>query len=158
MRALVQRVREASVAIGGEVTARIGKGYVILLGIRQGDSSEAALFLAEKCAHLRVLEDPAGKMNLSLDDTGGSALVVSQFTLYADAQKGNRPGFSHAARPEEAEPLYAAFVDRMRALLGRERVVTGSFGAMMEVTIVNSGPVTILIESGSQLNERSTIP
>lgn len=158
MRALVQRVREGSVAIGGQTTARIGKGYVILLGIRQGDSREAALFLAEKCAHLRVLEDVEGKMNLSLDDVGGSALVVSQFTLYADAQKGNRPGFSIAARPEEAEPLYIAFLNRMRALLGQERVVTGTFGAMMEVTIVNDGPVTILIESGSQPNERSTMP
>lgn len=97
-------------------------------------------------------------MNLSLDDVGGSALVVSQFTLYADAQKGNRPGFSIAARPEEAEPLYIAFLNRMRALLGQERVVTGTFGAMMEVTIVNDGPVTILIESGSQPNERSTMP
>jgi D-tyrosyl-tRNA(Tyr) deacylase len=154
MRALVQRVVQGSVAINGQTTAQIGKGYVILLGIRQGDSTEAALFLAEKCAHLRVLEDAGGKMNLSLDDVGGSALVVSQFTLYADAQRGNRPGFSLAARPEEAEPLYSAFVDRMRALLGAERVVTGTFGAMMEVSIVNDGPVTILIESGSQANER----
>jgi D-tyrosyl-tRNA(Tyr) deacylase len=156
MRALVQRVREGSVAIGGQTIARISRGYVILLGVKQGDTGEAALFLAEKCAHLRVLEDAGGKMNLSLEDVGGSALVVSQFTLYADAQKGNRPGFSLAARPEEAEPLYVAFVDRMRALLGPERVVTGTFGAMMEVTIVNDGPVTILIESGNQPNERST--
>jgi D-tyrosyl-tRNA(Tyr) deacylase len=156
MRALVQRVREGSVAIGGQTIARISRGYVILLGVKQGDTREAALFLAEKCAHLRVLEDAGGKMNLSLEDVGGSALVVSQFTLYADAQKGNRPGFSLAARPEEAEPLYVAFVDRMRALLGPERVVTGTFGAMMEVTIVNDGPVTILIESGNQPNERST--
>jgi D-tyrosyl-tRNA(Tyr) deacylase len=154
MRALVQRVVQGSVAINGQTTARIGKGYVILLGIRQGDSAEAALLLAEKCSHLRVLEDDGGKMNLSLDDVGGSALVVSQFTLYADAQRGNRPGFSLAARPEEAEPLYSVFVDRMRALLGAERVVTGTFGAMMEVSIVNDGPVTILIESGSQPNER----
>jgi len=156
MRALVQRVREGSVAIGGQTIARISRGYVILLGVKQGDTREAARFLAEKCAHLRVLEDAGGKMNLSLEDVGGSALVVSQFTLYADAQKGNRPGFSLAARPEEAEPLYVAFVDRMRALLGPERVVTGTFGAMMEVTIVNDGPVTILIESGNQPNERST--
>lgn len=158
MRALVQRVREGSVAIGGLPVGRISRGYVILLGVKQGDSREAALFLAEKCAHLRVLEDSSGKMNLSLEDVGGSALVISQFTLYADAQKGNRPGFSLAAKPEEAEPLYNAFVDRMRALLGPERVITGTFGAMMEVTIVNDGPVTILIESASQPNERSTKP
>ncbi len=147
MRALVQRVREGHVSIGGVVRVRIGKGYVILLGIRSGDTEDGARFLAEKCAKLRVLEDSDGKMNLSLADTGGSALVVSQFTLYADAQRGNRPGFTEAARPEIAEPLYRVFVGRMRELLGNERVVTGEFGAMMEVLIANDGPVTILIES-----------
>ena len=147
MRALVQRVASGSVTVDGVVAAKIGKGYVILLGIRQGDTEEAARFLADKCAALRVLEDAQGKMNLSLADVGGSALVVSQFTLYADAQKGNRPSFSIAARPEEAEPLYRLFVERMKATLGSERVVTGIFGAMMEVQIVNDGPVTILIES-----------
>lgn len=147
MRALVQRVTSGSVTIDGAVTATIGKGYVILLGIRQGDTEDGARFLADKCSALRVLEDAQGKMNLSLADVGGSALVVSQFTLYADAQKGNRPSFSIAARPEEAEPLYRLFVERMKSTLGADRVVTGVFGAMMEVQIVNDGPVTILIES-----------
>jgi len=147
MRALVQRVSEGHVSIGGEVTARIGKGFVILLGIRRGDMLDDAKFLGDKCSNLRVMEDADGKMNLSLKDVGGSALVVSQFTLYADAQKGNRPGFTDAARPEEAVPLYEAFVDRMRAHLGHDRVATGTFGAMMEVLILNDGPVTILIES-----------
>jgi D-tyrosyl-tRNA(Tyr) deacylase len=147
MRALVQRVREGHVSISGQVGARIGKGYVILLGIRRGDSMDDARFLADKCANLRVMEDEEGKMNLSLGDVDGEALVVSQFTLYADAQKGNRPGFTDAARPEEAAPLYEAFVDRMRIVLGHDRVRTGTFGAMMEVLITNDGPVTILIES-----------
>ncbi len=147
MRALVQRVREGHVAIGGEVRCRIGRGYVILLGIRRGDTLDEAGSLAEKCAKLRVMEDQEGKMNLALGDVGGEALVVSQFTLYGDAQRGNRPGFTDAARPEEAEPLYNRFVARMRDLLGEKRVVTGEFGAMMEVMIANDGPVTILIES-----------
>jgi D-tyrosyl-tRNA(Tyr) deacylase len=147
MRALVQRVREGHVSIGGIVNARIGKGYVILLGVRHGDSMDDAKFLADRCAHLRVMEDPGGKMNLSLRDVGGDALVVPQFTLYADAQTGNRPGFTDAARPEEAMPLYDAFVARLRAFLGDGRVATGTFGAMMEVHIANDGPVTILIES-----------
>ena len=150
MRALVQRVKEGSVRIGGEIHGRIGIGYVILLGIRQGDTKDGAVFLADKCSGLRVFEDAGGKMNLSLHDVDGAALVVSQFTLYADAQKGNRPGFILAARPQEAEPLYEAFIDRMRSSLGPARVITGVFGAMMEVTIVNDGPVTILIESPNE--------
>ena len=147
MRALVQRVREGHVAIGGAVQARIGKGYVILLGVRQNDTPADAEYMAEKCAHLRVLEDADGKMNLSLRDTGGEVLVVSQFTLYADAQRGNRPGFTAAARPETAEPLYGRFVERLRQILGPDKVQTGVFGAMMEVLIANDGPVTILLES-----------
>jgi D-tyrosyl-tRNA(Tyr) deacylase len=139
-------VRRGAVTIDGRTTAEIGQGLVILLGVRQGDRPESARFLAEKCAHLRVFEDPAGKMNLALQDVGGSVLVVSQFTLYADAQKGNRPGFSLAAGPDDAEPLYEGFVGRMRELLGAEKVQTGVFRAMMDVTIVNDGPVTILIE------------
>ena len=146
MRALVQRVSRGSISIDGTPTSGIGKGFVILLGVRQGDAKESALFLAEKCANLRVFEGENEKMNLGLRDVGGSVLVVSQFTLYGDAQKGNRPGFTLAARPDEAEPLYEAFVARMRDVLGRERVHTGVFRAMMEVTIVNDGPVTILIE------------
>ncbi len=147
MRAVVQRVSEGSVTIDGNVCASIGRGYVILLGIRTGDSKEAALFLADKCANLRVFEDAGGKMNLSLKDVDGSVIVVSQFTLYGDAQKGNRPSFIDAARPDEAEPLYNVFVDRMRSLLGNGKVGVGVSRAMMEVKIVNDGPVTILIES-----------
>ncbi len=147
MRAVVQRVREGSVAIDGSVHARIGKGFVVLLGIKKGDTPQAAEYLADKCSHLRVFEDVDGKMNLSLQDVGGEALVVSQFTLYADAQKGNRPGFSEAASPEEAEPLYKTFVQRMRSVVGDAQIHTGVFRAMMQVTIVNDGPVTILIDS-----------
>lgn len=146
MRALIQRVRRGSVEIDGTTAAEIGKGFVVFLGVRQGDVKESALFLADKCASLRVFEDGQGKMNLALREVDGKVLIVSQFTLYADAQKGNRPGFSLAARPEEAEPLYESFVSRMKQSLGSERVQTGVFRAMMEVTIVNDGPVTILIE------------
>jgi len=147
VRALVQRVSEAAVAVGGTIRGKIGKGYVIFLGVRRGDTVMDAEFLADKCSHLRVMEDSAGKMNLGLQDTGGSVLVVSQFTLYADAAKGNRPNFSDAATPEEATPLYEEFVRRMRMNLGREAVHTGEFRTMMSVSIVNDGPVTILIES-----------
>ncbi len=147
MRAVVQRVSEGRVTIEGKVHASIGKGYVVLLGIRTGDTLEDATFLADKCASLRVFEDSQGKMNLSLHDIGGSILAVSQFTLYGDAQKGNRPSFSTAAPPEEAEPLYDAFIQRLKVHLGGERVAAGVFRAMMQVTIVNDGPVTILIES-----------
>jgi D-tyrosyl-tRNA(Tyr) deacylase len=147
MRALVQRVTEGSVSIDGKLHTRIGRGFVILLGIKKGDTAAAATFLADKCIALRVFEDTEGKMNLGLNDVNGSALIVSQFTLYADAQKGNRPGFSEAARQEEADPLYRQFVERMKSALGNGRVATGVFGAMMEVKIINDGPVTILVES-----------
>ncbi len=147
MRAVVQRVREGSVVIDGSVCARINRGYVILLGIRKGDTLKDALFLADKCTSLRVFEDGHGKMNLGLKDVDGSALVISQFTLYGDARRGNRPDFSDAAPPGEAEPLYEAFVERMRTHLGHERVGTGVFRAMMDVHLVNDGPVTIVIES-----------
>lgn len=147
MRALIQRVSEGSVVINGNTHASIGKGFVIMLGVRKGDTRDQAMFLADKCANLRVFEDREGKMNLGLKDVNGSALIISQFTLYADAQKGNRPGFGEAARSEDAEPLYQMFVDRMRTNLGESKVATGIFGAMMEVRIVNDGPVTILIES-----------
>jgi D-tyrosyl-tRNA(Tyr) deacylase len=124
---------------------------VILLGIRRGDTSADASALADKCAALRIFEDSGGKMNLSLQDVGGSVLVVSQFTLWADTRRGNRPGFSEAAPPAVAEPLYAVFLDRMKSALGPARVQTGVFGAMMEVTIVNDGPVTILIDIPNEI-------
>jgi D-aminoacyl-tRNA deacylase len=147
MKVVIQRVTSGSVTIDGNLHASIGKGFVILLGIRKGDEEKDALFLADKCSTLRVFEDDAGKMNLGLNDIDGSVLVISQFTLYGDAQKGNRPGFSDAARPEEAEPLYTVFVNRMRSNLGEARVATGVFRAMMNVALVNEGPVTILLES-----------
>ena len=118
MKALIQRVSRGSVTVNGEICASIGKGFVILLGVRHGDERESAFFLADKCANLRIFEDAQGKMNLGLREVDGSVLVVSQFTLYAEAQKGNRPGFTLAARPEEAEPLYDLFIGRMRDVLG----------------------------------------
>jgi D-aminoacyl-tRNA deacylase len=154
VRALVQRVKEGIVTIDGKVSSSIGRGYVILLGIRKGDSDADALFLADKCAMLRVLEDAEGKMNLSLREVGGGVLVISQFTLYGDAQRGNRPSFSDAAPPVEAEPLYNTFVKRITGALGTESVRTGVFGAMMQVTIINDGPVTILIESNKATDQR----
>jgi len=147
VRALVQRVSHGAVVIDGRTAASIEKGYVILLGIRRGDTGQDAQFLADKCARLRVMADDQEKMNLALADVGGKVIVVSQFTLYGDAQKGNRPGFSDAAPPDEARPLYEMFVRTMRQHLGDGNVHTGEFGAMMEVTIVNDGPVTIVIES-----------
>ncbi len=147
MRVVVQRVKEGSISIEGKLHASIGRGYVILLGIRKGDTEKDAVVLADKCSALRVFEDGEGKMNLSLNDVQGSALVVSQFTLYADTRKGNRPSFTDAAPPEEAVPLYEKFVERMRSKLGNERVVTGVFRAMMDVHILNDGPVTIIVES-----------
>jgi len=146
VKALIQRVSRGSVTVNGEICASIGKGFVILLGVRHGDERESAFFLADKCANLRIFEDAQGKMNLGLREVDGSVLVVSQFTLYAEAQKGNRPGFTLAARPEEAEPLYDLFIGRMRDVLGEERVKTGVFRAMMNVEILNDGPVTILLE------------
>jgi len=145
MRVVVQRVREAAVEIGAQECARIAKGYVILLGIRRGDTPVDARFLADKCAALRVMEDAGGKMNLSLKDAGGKALVVSQFTLYGDAQKGRRPAFTDAAPPEEAERLYRRFVAELRA--SGLKVGEGIFRAMMDVAFVNRGPVTLLLDS-----------
>jgi D-tyrosyl-tRNA(Tyr) deacylase len=144
MRALIQRVSRASVTVDGHAVGRIGRGFVVLLGIRHGDSRTDAEWLAAKIAGLRVFEDDAGKMNRSLADVGGELLIVSQFTLYGDARKGRRPSFTEAAPPEQAEPL----VDYVVGLL-REAgftVATGVFGAHMDVEIHNDGPVTLLIE------------
>jgi len=148
MRVLVQRVTEGGVYIEKEnYTAEISKGSVILLGIKSDDNISDAEFLADKCSSLRIFEDENDKMNLSLKDINGEVLIISQFTLYGDAQKGNRPSFTDAARPETAIPLYEKFIDRMKANLGHEKVKTGLFGAMMKVKIINDGPVTIMIES-----------
>ncbi len=143
MKALIQRVQKASVSAHGHTISRIGHGFVVFLGIRDDDSEREARRLALKTANLRVFQDEAGKMNLSLLDVGGSALVVSQFTLYADTRKGNRPSFARAAPPDRAETLYTVYVRVLRQILGDTRVMTGSFRASMLVEIVNDGPVTI---------------
>lgn len=144
MRAVVQRVLNASVAIGGTVKGEIGKGYLVLLGIEENDTEKDLDYIAEKLLGLRVFEDEAGKMNRSVLDAGGSILLVSQFTLYGDARKGRRPSFIRAARPEKAIPLYEAMIARLRAALPVE---TGEFGADMQVSLINDGPVTILLDS-----------
>lgn len=144
MRALVQRVSSAAVKIDGKEVAAIGRGEVILLGIGQGDGESQAQYLVEKIANLRVFEDAQGKMNLSLLDVGGSALVVSQFTLYADTAKGRRPSFVEAAAPEIAEPLVMRFAELLAAY--GITTQTGHFGAHMFVEINNDGPVTIFFE------------
>ncbi|HNO12555.1 MAG TPA: D-aminoacyl-tRNA deacylase [bacterium] len=144
MRIVAQRVTKASVSIEGRITGAIEKGLVLLIGIRNGDTSDEMKFFSEKCLHLRIFEDADGKMNRSILDVNGSILAVSQFTLYADTSKGRRPNFLDAARPEIAEPLYNEFVAHLR--LHNVHVETGIFGAMMEVEIHNSGPVTIILE------------
>jgi D-tyrosyl-tRNA(Tyr) deacylase len=144
MRALLQRVSRASVTVDGQVVGRIGRGFVVLLGITHRDGPAEADWVAAKIAGLRVFDDTAGKMNLALEDVGGELLVVSQFTLYGDARKGRRPSFTDAAPPERAEPLVDYFVERLRQ--SGLTVATGVFGAHMDVEIHNDGPVTLLIE------------
>ena len=145
MRAVVQRVTEASVTVDGSVVGAIGPGLLVLLGVGPEDTEAQARWLANKLVGLRIFEDEAGKMNLSLLDIGGGALVVSQFTLFGDCSKGRRPSFVHAAPPAIAEPLYERFADLVREA-GVERVQTGVFGASMSVALVNDGPVTLILE------------
>lgn len=147
MRALIQRVASAGVTIDGTEVSRIGPGLLILLGIRNGDTEQDAVYVAEKCAALRIFEDDQEKMNLSVQDVKGEVLAVSQFTLYGDTRKGNRPSFVDAAPPAIAEPLYEYFVAALRRVLGADRVKTGVFRAMMKVDLLNDGPVTVLLES-----------
>jgi D-tyrosyl-tRNA(Tyr) deacylase len=144
VRAVVQRVSRAAVGVGGETVGACGPGLLVLLGARHGDTSESAVRLAAKVARLRIFPDDAGRFDRSLLDTGGEALVVSQFTLLADTGKGNRPSFTDAAPPETAEPLVGRFVDVLRA--EGVPVQTGVFGAHMEVELVNDGPVTIILD------------
>lgn len=145
MRIVLQRVSEASVAVGGEGVSEIGPGLLLLVGVATGDEEAQAEWLAEKVAGLRIFNDEDGKMNLSVRDVEGGVLAVSQFTLLADTRKGKRPSFVHAAPPEEAAPLFDYFCERLRAA-GVSPVEIGSFGAMMEVALVNDGPVTIVLE------------
>ena len=146
MRVVIQRVLEASVSIGGTVTAAIGPGLLVLLGICEEDGREDIDWLVRKIAGLRVFDDADGVMNVDVRDAGGSALVVSQFTLLASTKKGNRPSYIRAARPETAIPLYEAFCACLEAALGKP-VPTGTFGADMQVSLVNDGPVTICIDT-----------
>ncbi len=143
MKLWIQRVLSASVDVGPDRLSEIGRGFLILLGVGRGDTPEMADRLAKRAAALRIFEDAEGKTNLSISDVGGSAIVVSQFTLYADTKHGNRPGFSPAAPPDVAEPIYERFVARMRELLGQDRVGTGRFGAEMKVSLVNDGPFSV---------------
>lgn len=145
MRAVIQRVSRAAVGVGGEVVGAIGPGLLVLLGVGQADGLEEARLLADKIAHLRVFNDADGKFNLSVLDVGGSVLVVSQFTLFADTRRGRRPSFISAGAPEVAAPLVERFIEEVRAL--GLTVAGGKFGAHMEVELVNDGPVTIVLDS-----------
>lgn len=146
MKAVVQRVRSGKVIIDKQVVGEIGKGLVVLLGVKERDSEKNVQFLAKKVANLRIFSDAQGKMNLSVKDTGGEVLVVSQFTLLADTKKGNRPSFVKAAEPELAKNLYLKFIKELKNL-GIKKVATGSFGALMDVSLINDGPVTIVLET-----------
>jgi D-tyrosyl-tRNA(Tyr) deacylase len=145
MRAVVQRVSRARVMVEGEVLGQIERGLLVLLGVATGDTAENAHWLAEKIAGLRIFADDEGKMNRDVQEAGGGVLVVSQFTLYGDCRKGRRPSFIEAAPPETAIPLYEAFSNAFRAL--GIPTATGRFGAMMQVELVNDGPVTLIVES-----------
>ena len=145
MRAVVQRVTRAKVTVDAKIVGEIGNGLVVLLGVARDDTKLDAAYLAEKITALRIFDDDEGKMNLSLKDVNGGALIVSQFTLYGDVRRGLRPSWIDAAAPEVAQPLYEFFVRQMRAAV--DEVATGSFRAMMQVELVNDGPVTILLDS-----------
>ncbi|OWR29342.1 D-tyrosyl-tRNA(Tyr) deacylase [Saccharibacillus sp. O23] len=145
MKMVIQRCKSASVEVGGSTVGNIGHGLMILVGVTDGDTEKDARYLADKAAGLRIFEDESGKMNHSVEDVGGSILSVSQFTLYGDCRKGRRPNFMAAARPEPAEALYEAFNEALRAR--GLKVETGVFGAMMDVSLVNWGPVTLIVDS-----------
>lgn len=146
MRCVIQRVAEAQVTISGAITGAIGRGLLVLVGIEEGDAAADAEWLAEKIARMRIFADDEGRMNRSVVDVDGGILVVSQFTLHASTARGNRPGFTRAARPEEAVPLYDTFLVELERAAGRT-VPRGVFGADMQVRLVNDGPVTILVDS-----------
>ncbi|HVN48426.1 MAG TPA: D-aminoacyl-tRNA deacylase [Bacteroidota bacterium] len=147
MRALIQRVKKCSVVIDGSVESSIEQGLLILLGVKNDDTAQDAKSLAERCAALRIFEDTNIKMNLNVNNIHGQVMVVSQFTLYGDTDKGHRPSFTQAAPPKIAEPLYNQFVEHLSNVLWNKKVATGVFRAMMDVELVNDGPVTVLLES-----------
>jgi D-aminoacyl-tRNA deacylase len=147
MKALIQKVQKASVIVDNRIIGSINQGYVIFLGVRYDDQFKDAEFVAKKTTNLRIFEDDRGKMNLSIQDIEGEVLVISQFTLYADTRKGNRPGFTDAANPELADELYNHFVKEMQNHLGTDKVSTGKFRSHMDVELVNDGPVTIELSS-----------
>ena len=150
MRIVIQRVSEASVTVDGKITGKIKKGLLVLLGIEEADGNEDVEWLSKKICQLRIFNDAEGIMNLSVMDVGGQILVVSQFTLHASTKKGNRPSYIRAARPEIAIPLYEKFIRQLGEGLGKP-VQTGIFGAMMQVSLINDGPVTILIDSKDRM-------
>jgi D-tyrosyl-tRNA(Tyr) deacylase len=148
MKAIVQRVKSASVNITDEnYSKKIGKGLLILLGIKTGDKEIDVIFVADKCCNLRIFEDDEDKMNKSIKDVNGEILIISQFTIYGDTSKGNRPSFIEAAKPEKAIPLYNKFISRVKMNLGEDKIKEGIFGAMMDIELVNYGPVTVIVES-----------
>lgn len=147
MRILIQRVKEASVSIGDSVYSQINKGLLIFLGIKHSDCKMSAQYLAHRCTDLRIFEDAQGKMNLSVKDISGQLLVVSQFTLYADTRKGNRPSFTDTAAHDIAEKLYNDFIHYLSQAIGIDNVKSGVFGAMMDIQLINDGPVTVMVES-----------
>lgn len=149
MRVVLQRVSSASVAIDGRVAGRIDRGLLVLVGIEAADTAADGEWLAQKLCKLRIFADEAGQMNKSVVETGGGILLISQFTLHASTAKGTRPSFNAAARPEQARPLYETFIAQLSAALGQP-VQTGEFGAMMQVSLVNDGPVTLIIDSKSR--------
>ncbi len=146
MRAVIQRVRWASVSIAGKAASGIGPGLLVFAGIEESDNSSDAEWLAGKIAQLRIFNDTGGVMNLSVMDTGGDIMVISQFTLYARTKKGNRPSYIKAARPEKAIPVYESFIGILSRITGKQ-IATGEFGAMMDISLVNDGPVTIIIDT-----------
>ena len=151
MRAVVIRVSKASITIDGVAGQSMGRGLVVLLGIKEGDGEHEAEYLAKKCLGLRVFEDGEGKMNLGLNDVGGSVMAVSNFTLYADCSRGRRPDFFHAAKPDIAIPLYQHFISCLRG--GNVPIITGEFGAEMQIDHVNDGPVTLIMDTADMLKK-----
>ncbi len=146
MRAVLQRVKSAAVSVAGKTVGEIGPGLLVLLGVGKSDTDDDAVYIADKTTHLRIFEDPAGLMNRTVADTGGQVLVVSQFTLYGDCRRGRRPSFSDAADPDRARKLYELYISRLRT--AGLTVASGVFQAMMQVSLVNDGPVTMLLDSG----------